>query len=189
MRGLKEAGHHDVRVVRAPAESDGAAGLIVPGVGAFSSGMDRLHRDGWSDTIQEHASRGGFVLGICAGMQYLASRGDEGGGRVGLDLIPGEVVSLASVGCTQRLPHVGWSPVATDGHPMFSGIPSETDFYFSHSFTLIADDPKAVVGHFDYGVVGAAAVSSGNIHGIQFHPEKSSFAGIRVLKNVIALAT
>jgi glutamine amidotransferase len=188
MRGLKEAGQSDVWVAQSPGEADGAAGLIVPGVGAFASGMDRLRRDGWSDTIREHASRGGFVLGICAGMQYLASRGDEGGDRAGLDLIPGDIVSLESLGCTLRLPHVGWTPVATDGHPMFAGIPSRTDFYFSHRYTMLPADPKAVVGHFDYGIIGTAAVSSGNIHGIQFHPEKSSFAGIRVLKNVTALA-
>ena len=150
--------------------------------------MGRLWSAGWVELIRGHAAAGGFVLGICAGMQFLASRGSEGGDTEGLDLIPGRVVSLDSVGCDERLPHVGWSSVETDRHLMFDGIPSSTDFYFSHSYTFVPRDPSVVVGHFSYGVRGAAAVSSGNVHGIQFHPEKSSFAGIRVLSNTMGLA-
>jgi glutamine amidotransferase len=189
LRGLKEAGCPDVTVAGSPADTKDAMGLIVPGVGAFASGMDRLQHDGWTDTIRSHAADGRFVLGICAGMQYLATRGEEGGVRDGLDLIPGEIVSLASLGCSLRIPHTGWSPVETEGHPMFAGIPSRTDFYFSHRYAMVPTDPSAVAGRFDYGILGTAAVSSGNVHGIQFHPEKSSFAGIRVLENVIARAS
>lgn len=188
LRGLSEAGHPDVRVVRDPSDAQGARGIIVPGVGAFASGMGRLHSAGWVEAIRGHASTGGFVLGICAGMQFLASRGSEGGDTEGLDLIRGRVASLESLGCQQRLPHVGWNSVDTDLHPLFDGIPSSTDFYFSHSYTFIPEDPVAVAGHFTYGVRGAAAVSAGNVHGIQFHPEKSSFAGIRVLKNAMRSA-
>lgn len=188
LRGLTEAGHTDVRVVGDPDEAKGAAAIIVPGVGAFSSGMARLRDLRWVTAIREHVSAGGFVLGICSGMQFLASRGSEGGDSAGIGLIRGEVTALDSVGCQERLPHVGWSPVETEGHPMFAGIPSSTDFYFSHRYTLIPEDPIVVAGHFTYGVRGVAAVSVGNVHGIQFHPEKSSFAGIRVLSNVMRLA-
>jgi imidazole glycerol-phosphate synthase subunit HisH len=188
LRGLKEAGHPDVEVVRDPSGVEGSRGIIVPGVGAFASGMGRLRSEGWVEAIRDHAGSGGFVLGICAGMQFLASRGAEGGDTEGLDLIGGTVVPLDSLGCTERLPHVGWSSVETDLHPMFNGIPSSTDFYFSHRYTFVPEDPNVVAGHFTYGVRGAAAVSSGNVHGIQFHPEKSSFAGIRVLSNTMRLA-
>lgn len=188
LRGLAEAGHADVRVVTDPEAAKGAAAIIVPGVGAFASGMARLRDLKWVTAIREHAEAGGFVLGICAGMQFLASRGSEGGDAEGIGLIRGEVTALDSVGCQERLPHVGWSPVETDGHPMFTGIPSSTDFYFSHRYTLIPQDPAVVAGHFTYGVRGTAAVSVGNVHGIQFHPEKSSFAGIRVLSNIMKLA-
>ncbi len=188
LRGLREAGRPDVRVVSKPSESSSTGGMIVPGVGAFASGMARLRADGWLETIREHAAAGSFVLGICAGMQFLASRGSEGGDTEGLDLIPGRVAALESLGCRERLPHVGWSPVETAGHPMFAGIPSFTDFYFSHRYTFVPEEAGAAAGHFLYGVRGVAAVSAGNVHGIQFHPEKSSFAGIRVLTNVLKLA-
>lgn len=188
LRGLKEAGQPDVQVVRDPSDAEGSRGIIVPGVGAFASGMGRLRSEGWVEPIRAHAAAGGFVLGICAGMQFLASRGSEGGDTEGLDLIRGTVVPLDSLGCTERLPHVGWSSVETALHPIFDGIPSSTDFYFSHRYTFVPENPNVVAGHFTYGVRGAAAVSSGNVHGIQFHPEKSSFAGIRVLSNIMRLA-
>ena len=188
LRGLKEAGHPDVSVVSSPHEASGAVGIVVPGVGAFASGMARLRSAGWLDHIREHAARGRFVLGICAGMQFLASQGSEGGQTEGLDLIAGSVNSLDSLGCQERLPHVGWAPVITDGHAIFNGIPSNTDFYFSHRYTFVPADEKVIAGSFLYGVRGAAAVSSGNVHGIQFHPEKSSFAGLRVLSNAMGLA-
>lgn len=188
LRGLSEAGHSDVQVVCDPEDARGTGAIIVPGVGAFASGMARLEHLKWADAIREHASAGGFVLGICAGMQFLASRGSEGGQTEGIGLIPGEVASLDTMGCRERLPHVGWCSVETDGHPIFDGIPCSTDFYFSHRYTFVPEDPTAVAGHFTYGVRGAAAVSAGNVHGIQFHPEKSSFAGIRVLRNLLRIA-
>lgn len=187
LRGLKEAGHPDVRVVKEASDAVSSHGLIVPGVGAFARGMERLSSAGWVEVIREHAASGGLVVGICAGMQFLASRGSEGGESEGLDLIPGRVLPLESVGCSERLPHVGWSSVESDQHPMFDGIPSSTDFYFSHRYTFVPEDPAVVAGHFIYGVRGVAAISSGNVHGIQFHPEKSSFAGIRVLANIMRL--
>lgn len=188
LRGLKEAGQHDVAVASSPADAHDAVGIIVPGVGAFASGMSRLRSDGWVDRIREHAKRGRFVLGICAGMQFLATRGSEGGEAEGLDLIPGIVVSLDSLGCAERLPHVGWSSVKTESEAVFGGIPSGTDFYFSHRYTFIPEDREVVAGSFQYGLEGVAALSSGNVHGIQFHPEKSSFAGVQVLRNVMQLA-
>lgn len=188
LRGLKEAGHPDVQVISDPSDARTSRGIILPGVGAFASGMKRLRSEGWTEAIGEHAASGGFVLGVCAGMQFLASRGSEGGDTEGLNLIQGRVVSLESVGCSERLPHVGWSGVETEQHPMFDGIPSLTDFYFSHRYIFVPSEPDVVAGYFSYGVRGAAAISSGNVHGIQFHPEKSSFAGIRVLTNILRLA-
>lgn len=189
LRGLKAACDVDVLVADRPLELEGVAGIVIPGVGAFANGMARIREHGWLEAIVHHAAKGGFVLGVCAGMQFLASVGDEGGPSQGLDLVPGDVVSLESLGCGERLPHVGWNSVETNDHALFAGIPTGTDFYFSHRYTLAACDKTSVVATFTYGVQGVAAVARGNVHGIQFHPEKSSFAGARVLENAMKLAT
>src|SRR5689334_8208475 len=103
--------------------------VILPGVGAFAEGMDRLEAGGWRDAILGAAGAGTPVLGICLGMQFLADRGDEGGERAGLGLVPGEIISLRSMECGERVPHAGWNEARTTRvDPLFDGLPNAADF-------------------------------------------------------------
>jgi glutamine amidotransferase len=172
----------------APAKLGGAERIILPGVGAFGDGMGLLQAGGWVNAIREEAAKGKPVLGICLGMQLLATRGVEGGETEGLGLVPGDVVPLASLGCELRIPHVGWNSVALRGAGagLMRGIPEGTDFYFVHSYAFRPRDPADVVATTAYGVPIPAVVARGNVMGTQFHPEKSSRAGFRLLRNFLA---
>ena len=127
------------------------------------------------------------VLGICLGMQLLASRGTEGGNSEGLDLIPGEVVGLETLGCGLRIPHVGWNSVSLRNGScnILRGISGGTDFYFVHSFVFQPRELADVVATTSYGVPVTAVVGRSRVMGTQFHPEKSSKAGLRVLRNFL----
>ena len=161
--------------------------IILPGVGSFADGMALLHDRGWVAPLREEASKGTPVLGICLGMQLLASRGTEGGDTEGLDLIPGNVVRLETLGCQLRVPHVGWNAVAVHDAScdILRGIPGGTDFYFVHSYVFKPQDERDVLATTSYGVPVTAAVGRKNVMGTQFHPEKSSRAGFRVLRNFL----
>jgi len=162
--------------------------VILPGVGAFAEGMDRLEAGGWRDAILGTAGAGTPVLGICLGMQFLADRGDEGGERAGLGLIPGEIISLRSMECDERVPHAGWNEARTTRvDPLFDGLPNAADFYFVHSYAFRPSRSEDVLATTDYGCDFAAVVRSGRVWGTQFHPEKSSKAGLRLLRNFIEL--
>ena len=168
--------------------------LILPGVGNFADCVRLLNEGGWSQALTEEVQqRGKPLLGICLGMQLLASTSMEGGTEgssdrtAGLGFIPGRVESLRTLGCCLRIPHVGWNEVISNHKSggLFDGIPDGTDFYFVHSYAFIPDDPAHVLATVDYGVPVTAAVRSGHIWGTQFHPEKSSRAGFRLLQNFI----
>lgn len=171
-----------------PAHLENCQRIILPGVGAFAEGMDRLDRAGWPAAIRRAVDGGIPLLGICLGMQFLADRGDEGGERSGLGLIPGTIVSLRALGCSGRVPHVGWNESrASRADPLFDGLPPSADFYFVHSFAFQADDPAEVLATTDYGCEITAVVRKGRVWGTQFHPEKSSKSGLRLLRNFIEL--
>jgi imidazole glycerol-phosphate synthase subunit HisH len=174
-------------VVDTPAGLDHADRIILPGVGSFGDGMAHLEAGGWVDPIRRAVAGHTPLLGICLGMHLLASWGREGGDRTGLDLIPGRVRRLDEFGCGERIPHAGWNAVTVgdQGGMLFAGIPSGTDFYFVHSYALDAAVPESVIATTDYGVPLTAAVASGHVLGTQFHPEKSSRAGFRLLKNFL----
>jgi glutamine amidotransferase len=168
--------------------------LILPGVGNFADCAHLLHKGGWPEALcDEVRGSGKHLLGVCVGMQLLASSSMEGAdasapqGTLGLDLIPGRVKHLRTLGCGLRVPHVGWnsvSPVTSQGG-LFDGIPEGTDFYFVHSYAFVTEDPADVLATTDYGIPVTAAVRRGNVWGTQFHPEKSSRAGFRLLRNFI----
>ena len=168
--------------------------LILPGVGNFSDCAQLLHKGGWAEALSDEVRGSGKpLLGICVGMQLLASSSMEGvdanasEGTVGLDLIPGRVKHLRTLGCGLRVPHVGWNSVSpTTSHGgLFDGIQKGTDFYFVHSYAFVTEVPADVLATTDYGIHVAAAVRRGNVWGTQFHPEKSSRAGFRLLRNFI----
>lgn len=163
--------------------------LILPGVGSFHEGMARLKEGGWIETLQRLVQvERKPLLGICLGMQMLAEIGEEGGEIPGLGFIRGRVRRLDVLGCTLRIPHVGWNEVTyRDGEPLFAHIPQGSDFYFVHSYALQAGDPEQISGSTPYGAEIVAAVRRGNVHGSQFHPEKSSRAGRQMLQNFLDL--
>ncbi len=158
--------------------------LILPGVGAFASGMNKLLSSGLhSELMAEVVDKGKPILGICLGMQMLSDVSFEFGIHGGLGLIHGQVIELESRKLGLQLPHIGWSEVRTDSDlALFTGIDSGADFYFLHSFHM---QPKSDVATAtsNHGVDFVAAVESGNVYGTQFHPEKSQRNGLTLLKN------
>jgi imidazole glycerol-phosphate synthase subunit HisH len=156
--------------------------LVLPGVGAFSACMDALEaRPGLVDAITEAVQgRGRPFLGVCVGMQLLATRGLEFGVRSGLGWIDGEVRRLEPGQEALKVPHVGWNDVEPLAHPLFEGQPAP-QMYYTHSYAFHASDPQDVIARTDYGGPFAAAVARGNVAGVQFHPEKSQGAGLALI--------
>jgi glutamine amidotransferase len=179
---------HTPFVTADPSHLEGCERVILPGVGAFTEGMDRLEAGGWVEPLHRAVEAGKPLLGICLGMQFLADRGNEGGEHVGLGMIAGEILSLRALGCTERVPHVGWNEThSAHDDPLFAGLPQKADYYYVHSFALRPADQKDVLGVTDYGCELTAVVRRGRVWGTQFHPEKSSKAGLRLLRNFIEL--
>jgi glutamine amidotransferase len=173
--GARAAISADAEAVRA------ADGLILPGVGAFPRAMERIRERGLDELVEERRRAGVPILGICLGLQLLFDSSTELGGAAGLGLISGEVSGLEADGL--KVPHIGWSPVSWEQPSrLVEGIESGTPFYFVHSFAPrpAADDR---LGSAVYGAPFACAAQLGNIFGVQFHPEKSSAAGLRLLSN------
>jgi len=161
-----------------------ADALVLPGVGAFAPAIASLRERGIAHAIRQRVQEDGCpLLGICLGMQLLADHSDENGAHQGLGLVPGRVVPLAAVAGAGRVPNFGWY----DTHPTKSGAlfvdPEEIrSFYFAHSYHFVCDSADDVAATIEFGggrVV--AAIDSGNIFGVQFHPEKSQDAGLDVL--------
>jgi glutamine amidotransferase len=171
--------------------------LILPGVGSFGDCTKILNSGGWIDAIQtEVLTYNRPLLGICLGMQLLADSSSEGAGSLdnrprGLGLIPGTVEHIRTIGTTLRVPHIGWNSISFCGErdSLFSEIPEGTDFYFVHSYGFIPQSAADVIASVNYGVDITAAVRRGHVWGTQFHPEKSSKAGFKLLQNFLERPT
>lgn len=162
---------------------DDISHLVVPGVGNFSAIMDHLTTSGLASSIVSFAKSGRPILGICVGMQVLASAGTESGKRPGLGLVQARVERLSSDPAV-RLPHVGWNTVEIKRpHPVLDGIKPERDFYFVHSYGMTVEDDADEAGRTHYGQDFVSIVAHGNIIGCQFHPEKSQVNGLKILEN------
>jgi glutamine amidotransferase len=158
-----------------------ADGLILPGVGAFPKAMAGVRELGLDELISERREEGVPILGICLGLQLLFDSTTELGGAEGLGLLPGEVTALDAPGL--KVPHIGWSPVRWERESRLAeGIESETPFYHVHSFAP-RPRPADLLGSAVYGSRFASVAESDNVFGVQFHPEKSSAAGLRLLAN------
>jgi glutamine amidotransferase len=165
-----------------PATVRAADGVILPGVGAFPAAMRRVREQGLDALVAERLATGVPVLGICLGLQLLFERSSELGGADGLGLVPGEVTGLEAPGL--KLPHIGWEPVRWERpSELTDGLPAETPFYFVHSFGVRPREQSCVLGTAAWGERFACVVASPPLYGVQFHPEKSSAAGLRLLGN------
>lgn len=164
-----------------------ADGLVVPGVGAFPLAMRNLRELGLDELIRTRAGHGASILGICLGMQLLFERSQEIEPTEGLGLIPGEVTPLDAT--VLRIPHIGWNEAVFERHsPLTDGLPTDgCPFYHVHSLAARPDDAADVVGTTEYGERFATVVARGTIYGVQFHPEKSSAHGLRMLANFARL--
>ncbi|MDQ3572547.1 MAG: imidazole glycerol phosphate synthase subunit HisH [Actinomycetota bacterium] len=163
-----------------------ADGVILPGVGAFPRAMERVRERGLDELIADRAGAGVPVLGICLGMQLIFDSTTELGGAEGLGLIDGPVSELEAGGL--KVPHIGWSPVVwAKESRLAEGLAEQQPFYFVHSFAPQPEDESDVLGTAEYGARIACAVERGNVFGVQFHPEKSSGAGLRLLSNFAAI--
>ncbi len=159
-----------------------ASGLIVPGVGAFPRGMANLRELGLDELLRERLGLGTPVLGICLGMQLAFEHSTEQGGASGLGAIAGEVRQLEHG--SLKLPHIGWNEVSfCASSPLLEGLPERCAFYHVHSFAPAPNEPEDILGTAVYGAPFASVVGRDSFYGVQFHPEKSSAAGLRLLAN------
>ena len=175
-------------VTEDPADLGSATRIVLPGVGAFAEAMARLRARGLDEAMAEQVTGQGIpFLGICLGMQLLATRGTEVRETAGLGWIDGEV-GLLDDRPGERIPHIGWNDVEpTADSPLFQGIAPERDFYFVHSYVLRPSRPEDVAALTPYGGGFVSAVHRDNVFGVQFHPEKSQQAGFAILRNFLAL--
>jgi glutamine amidotransferase len=192
-RAAREAGTDPrVLVTSSPADVAAADRIVLPGVGAFADCRAGLYGvPGMVDTLQrEVIERGKPFLGICVGMQLMATRGVEYGIHAGLDWIAGDVVRIQPRGQGGKdhlkIPHMGWNELSDlKAHALLDGIHPRDHAYFVHSFQLAASKPETVLGLTDYGGPVTAIVGRDNLAGTQFHPEKSQAAGLRLIANFL----
>lgn len=174
-QGIEAVVTSDEKVLRA------ADKLVLPGVGAFKACMDGLKARGFDELVLDAAKTGKPIIGLCVGLQMMFDEGHEFGVHKGLGLMPGRVVKFPD---KLRVPHIGWNQVEFKrDHKVFTDLPSQTFFYFVHSFYVESADSGCVLGETDYGMRYASICGRDNIVGVQFHPEKSQTAGLRLLKN------
>jgi glutamine amidotransferase len=183
-RALEAAGGQPV-VITDSAGLRGAEAIVVPGVGAFAQAMARLAAARLVEPLQEAARDGVPLIGICLGMQMLYEHSDEGGPTPGLGLLGGTVRRLPP---EVKVPHMGWNALEPrTPTPLLDGLPPRPYVYFVHSYVAVPRDEATVVAETAYGLRFPAIVRHGNVWGLQFHPEKSSATGLRMLRNLLAL--
>ncbi len=163
-----------------------ADGVVLPGVGAFGDAMDKLDRYGLSDTLREVVKLNIPLLGICLGQQLLFESSEESPGAKGLGILKGKIRRIPETGL--KIPHIGWNDLKFPRKGrLFEGIPEGTYVYFVHSYYLDAEDKSIVTATCEYGTTIEASVESGNVFAAQFHPEKSSDLGLKMLENFVSV--
>ncbi|MBS0539629.1 MAG: imidazole glycerol phosphate synthase subunit HisH [Proteobacteria bacterium] len=188
-RAARESGTNErVLVTSAPGEVAAADRIVLPGVGAFADCRAGLYGvPGMVDTLQrEVIEHGKPFLGICVGMQLMATRGVEYGVHAGLDWIAGDVVRIAPADKSLKIPHMGWNELLDlQKHPLLEGIAAHDHAYFVHSFQLQTATPETMLARTEYGGPITAMVGRANMAGTQFHPEKSQATGLRLIGNFL----
>lgn len=177
----------EVIVSRDSSEILQADKVILPGVGSFGDAMNNLDKFGLVDTIKKVTRNGTPFLGICLGLQLLFKESDETPGAEGLDILPGKILKIpAKEGF--KIPHMGWNSLdVKPGAKLFKGLEGNPYVYFVHSYYLKAADENIVAASTEYTTHIHASVESGNVFACQFHPEKSSEVGLKILKNFASL--
>ena len=177
----------EVLVSRDSSEILQADKVILPGVGSFGDAMNNLDKFGLVDTIKQVTGNGTPFLGICLGLQLLFKESDETPGAEGLDILPGKILKIpAKEGF--KIPHMGWNSLdVKPGAKLFKGLEGNPYVYFVHSYYLKAADENIVAASTEYTTRIHASVESGNVFACQFHPEKSSEVGLKILKNFASL--
>ena len=178
----------EVKVTNNPEEIVKAEAIVLPGVGAFYRGMENLRNLGILPAIFKTVEEGKPFLGICLGLQLLFTKSEEHGINKGLGLIKGKVRRFEPA---LKIPHMGWNKVKLQitSHKsqvgIFDGVPNNSYFYFVHSYYVEPEDKNVILAATGYGVEFASAVTKGNIFGVQFHPEKSTGLGLKILENFV----
>lgn len=172
-------------VTRSPEEILGSSGLVLPGVGAFGDCIQNLEVYNLVKPIKSFIETGKPILGICLGLQLLFEESEESPGVRGLEILQGRVVRFPKLEYERlKIPHMGWNQVKVRRElPILKGIPQESRFYFVHSYFPEPEDKEVILGKTPYGVEFTSAVRKENIFAFQFHPEKSSSPGLRILEN------
>lgn len=173
-----------------PSELKGVTHIILPGVGAFKAVFDQLEKLGFIEALKnEVLYLRKFFLGICVGMQILATIGTEFEDSIGLNYIPGKVVAIGAGKFNLPVPHIGWNEVTIHRHSLlFNDIENDASFYFVHGFHFVPESSEHLISTCLYGSRLTASVEKENIFGVQFHPEKSQLNGLQLLKNFASLS-
>jgi glutamine amidotransferase len=181
-KGFEHAGVDDVVVTDDYDVIAAAGGIVLPGVGAFRDAIANLRESGLADLVRDRIASGDPFLGICLGLQLLADAGLEDGEWEGLGVVPGTCERLPG---GVKVPHIGWNTVEYPRpSDLFAGIPESTAFYFVHSYALNPAEESAIIGSTEYGGRFCSAVQAGSrAFAVQFHPEKSSSWGLKLLAN------
>jgi glutamine amidotransferase len=186
VRAFVSLGSHP-SVTSDPRDVDDARALVLPGVGAAGQIMRSLHELELDEAIQRYVAAGRPFLGVCMGMQVLLDWSDEDGGQRCLGVFEGTVQRLD---VKLKVPHMGWNAVHQTGmHPMWTGIPDGSYFYFVHSYAARPRDPAVQVGTTNYDGPFASALARDNVFGTQFHPEKSGRVGLQLYRNFLTWAS
>ena len=184
LRSVQKAFEHveaKAVIVDRPEDIDAAERVVLPGVGAFGDAMNNLRTAGLSAPIIRAISEGRPFLGICLGLQLMFAESEEMGRHKGLDILPGKVKRFPE---GQRVPQIGWNEVQIQRETaLLYGVPDRSYFYFVHSFFVVSERDEDVVGVTDYGIDYASIAGNDRAFGVQFHPEKSQDAGLKILKN------
>ena len=185
-KALKFLGQ-DVKITRDPEEILSAEKVILPGVGAFGDAMGKLKEYGLDQVIRKTVGKGTPFLGICLGLQLLFERSDEAPGVEGLGILKGEILRLPEKE-GYKIPHMGWNSLELiHNGRLFRDLPEDPYVYFVHSYYLKAADETIVKARTEYTTAIDASVEQGNVFACQFHPEKSSETGLKILKNFVEL--
>jgi imidazole glycerol-phosphate synthase subunit HisH len=185
LHALKHLHAPDVRLVQSPDQLAGADKIILPGVGAFGAGMQKLHEQELVEPLKDALAAGTPYLGICLGMQFLFERSDEMGDHAGLGVLPGTVTRFPERP-GYKVPHMGWNELQpAHASPLLNGLPDPSYAYFVHSYYCVPANPDDILVTTDYGEPFCAGVARDNIYGVQFHPEKSQRTGLRILSNFL----